>query len=177
MAGEVVLQLRNEGDSGGAELQGDAGRGKELLGIPGDRSCRPTAALYELDHAEPDARPHFEHTTAQWDLHIEVGRKNLRAVSHVERGRAVIVDPSETNVDQPAWCNAQYRSSTRPVRILQPITGDRTDLQLAQLRRQCCRGDAAERHEQRPFHTPSFVTRAIRRRNSPTGGSSRSSVA
>src|SRR6266568_4638035 len=129
MAGEVVLQLRNEGDSGGAELQGDAGRGKELLGIPGDRSRRPTAALYELDHAEPDARPQLEQATAQRDLHIEVGRKDLGAVSHVWASRrAAIIDPAQADVDQPAGRHAQYQAAASTVGVPHPVTTDHTDL-------------------------------------------------
>src|SRR6266571_1762689 len=117
MAGEVILELWNERDAVGAELQGDAGCRKELLGIPGERSCRPTAALYGLDHAEPDARPHFEHAAAQWDLHIEVGCKDLSAVGHVGATaccRAAIGDPTQPDVDQPARCNTEDQAASRP---------------------------------------------------------------
>src|SRR4029077_885801 len=130
MAGEVVLQLRNDRDSARAELECEAGRGEELLGIPGDRSCRPTAALYELDHAEPDARPQLDQAPAQRDLYVEVGRKHLGAVAHVgsPTGRATIVDPAQADVDQPAGCHAQYQTASFPVGVPHPVTTDRTDL-------------------------------------------------
>src|SRR6266700_2439885 len=115
MAGEVILELWDERDSVSAELQRDPRSGKELPGILQDGVWRGAAALCELHHTDPHARPQLEQATAQRDLHIEVGRKDLGAVSHVWASRrAAIIDP------------AQADAST--VGVPHPVTTDHTDL-------------------------------------------------
>src|SRR6266436_1144866 len=129
MAGEVILQLGNDRDTARAELQREAGGGKEFLGILRECARRGAAVLGELYHADPDGWPQLDQAPAQRDLHVEVGRKYLGAVAHVgSTGGATIVDPPQADVDQSASRHAQYQAASTPVGVPHPVTTDRTDL-------------------------------------------------
>src|SRR5262245_40592835 len=129
MAGEVVLHLRNERNALSGELQRDAGRGEELGGR--FRDLWGPAPLGEPNDPESDTWPHFDQPPVHRNLHIEVGSENLGAVAHgsrFSRRRAGVVDPSQTDVDQPTGCHTKRQSGAGAVGIRRSVTGQRANL-------------------------------------------------
>src|SRR6267143_347242 len=122
-------------------------------------------------------RNHESHRSDEAQVH----REGLRPGRDAGGRGSGVVRPAQSGVRDPAGCYPEHEPGPGPIGFRGAVTGRQADLELAQLGDDslCSQEESGEEEPaaERSRHTPSFATRATRRWSSPTGGSSRSSVA
>ncbi len=173
VTGPDVLQLGDERDACHVQLRCQARRSHEL-DLVRTRAPRP---LRESHGAKADTRDDVELPHGNDDT--EIDGKGLCARRDARLRGPGVVGPAQSHIREAACCYAEHEAGPGAVGSSPAVAAHDPGLHLPDLAaRRPGDGPEQERgHHDQARHTPSLAMRATRRRNSPTGGSSRSSVA